>query len=267
MVKRSLIAVGLLVAALVAGCERPGASDASAATATPVPNGLQEQLRQYAVRELAKGKLVEVCNKLLDEKIDSTFGEMTVKVSGTERKLPGILVRHRYVCQENIPATKEGGEQWAVLALDAEFDLLRCVRTGPPHDIVFQSQQCGFKPQDPAFTFPPAEQVEMLWRADYAKALARLETSASKANPAEAWSSYKPLFVGDSCFQSDEGLLAAPWGNTRQPLKEASAVSADGKSMTNTATFADGEQGSVTYYRSESDCKAANRGSVTPQKS
>lgn len=187
---RFLLVSTTAVALLAYGCNNSSTTGQGAANpsqGTPSVGPQQSKLREYAIRDLHESKFstantkTGLCDKLLDEAYDFSFGVASPETMGGARALPAVVVRHHFTCVINATAQKERNEQWAILALDEEFETLRCIRTGPPAMIVDLYQECKFKPTDGKLPFPPPEQIEELWRPAYAKALEKLIPAKSAA--------------------------------------------------------------------------------------
>lgn len=197
------IGPAILATLVLAACfEREAVSPAPSSKAVDgkaMGSKAREVLQAQAIRDLHESKFSGaksqggLCDKVTDEQYVTTYGTASPDVMGTRRTLPAAIVRHHFTCVINAMATKDRYEQWVILALDSEFDTVRCLRTGPPHLIVGLYTECQFKADDGKSPFPPPQQVEEIWRKDYAQALAALDAAlppialaASIASPVPA---------------------------------------------------------------------------------
>jgi len=83
---------------------------------------------------------------------------------------------------------------------------------------------------------------------------------------ASSWENEKPLYIpidgGIECFKNEHGMLAAPWGNNGQIIKESQIISPDNKSMKLIGTYRDGTTATIDYYKDLDECiNALNKNS------
>lgn len=159
------------------------------------PINLHEQkLRKHAIQDLHDSKFSlakrdGLCDRIADEEFDFTFGTAAINVDGTEKRrmLPASVVRHGFTCVMNALAQKEREEQWNILALDDEFQVLRCIRTGPAQIVASLYVECAFQPAGGVPPkFPSPDRVDEPFRSKYTDLLARIRAQSSSPNPATA---------------------------------------------------------------------------------
>jgi len=82
--------------------------------------------------------------KLLDIKI----GTVT-KATESRKPLPAIIARADFVCVRNIEGSKTHMTNiWEVLAIDNEFNMVRCLKLSDEEDSVKEiAVECGFVPK------------------------------------------------------------------------------------------------------------------------
>ena len=170
----------------------------------------EQKLRKHAMEDLHQSKFSlakrdGLCDRIADEEFDFTFGTAAINVDGSEKRrtLPAAVVHHRFTCIMNALAQKESEEQWNILALDDEFQMLRCIRTGPAQIVASNYVECGFQPSDGSPPkFPPADRVDEPFRAKYSQLLAKIHgqgtqptevASSTSAAPKAALALYEQL--------------------------------------------------------------------------
>ncbi len=113
-----------------------------------------EKLKEYAIREIYESEYSYagpggICDKVEDARLsDVRIGTISrTRLTGElSAPIPAILARHDYVCVASAFAKKEREpNQWVILAVDKEFDVLRCIRTGPKDAVNAQAKACGFE--------------------------------------------------------------------------------------------------------------------------
>ena len=116
--------------------------------------GSGSDLKDAAMKELYESKYSlagpgGLCDKVEDAKLsDVRIGTISrTNITGDLQKpLPAIVARHDYVCVMSGFGKKEiQKDQWVILAIDKEFGIIRCLRTGPKEFIDKLIQSCGFK--------------------------------------------------------------------------------------------------------------------------
>lgn len=112
-------------------------------------------LREEALNQILKSKFSlasagGLCDKVEDAKLaDVQVGTIskTDLTGNLAKPLPAIVARHDYVCVMSAFGKKERQpDQWVILAVDSEFSMVRCLRTGPKQIIDQLKDDCGFKP-------------------------------------------------------------------------------------------------------------------------
>lgn len=86
-----------------------------------------------------------LCDKLEDIKLlDVKVGTVN-KATESRKPLPAIVARVDFVCVRNIEGSKTHIHMWEVLALDHEFDMVRCLKLSDEEDSVKKiAELCGF---------------------------------------------------------------------------------------------------------------------------
>jgi uncharacterized protein YecT (DUF1311 family) len=119
----------------------------------------ESKLKAEALRELYESKYSlagpgGLCDKVEDAKLaDITFGTMSdaYTVGKHANPLPAIVARHDYICVINHFGTKERQlNQWFILAIDKDFNQLRCLRTGRKEHIDVLIKECKFSSETQA---------------------------------------------------------------------------------------------------------------------
>lgn len=90
-----------------------------------------------------------LCDKVEEAKLaDVRIGTISkTDITGEFPKpLPAIVARHDFVCvMSGFGIKKKDPDQWVILAIDKEFGVVRCLRTGPKSVIDSLIQSCGFR--------------------------------------------------------------------------------------------------------------------------
>lgn len=116
--------------------------------------GSGSDLQDAAMKELYESKYSSagpggLCDKVEDAQLsDVRIGTIArTQITGDFPKpLPAIVARHDYVCvMSGFGRKKKQDDQWVILAIDKEFGVIRCLRTGPKEFIDNLIQSCGFK--------------------------------------------------------------------------------------------------------------------------
>ncbi len=165
---------------LVLGCvgcgEKSPTSDQSNSPQNIVKAGagkgsaIQSRLRDLAVEDLHKSKYSgaraeALCDTVSEEIYDPvSFGVIrnSPEVLGEQKPLPAVVMRHQYTCVNRTFATKDRQEQWVILALDDEFKMVRCLRTGPLSVVAQLANTCEFSSDSGKSPFPGAPDVATL---------------------------------------------------------------------------------------------------------
>ena len=113
--------------------------------------GIQGELKDHALRQLFESKYSLTkpggyCDHAeLPRLTDIQFGTISRSPVDLPHPIPAIIARHDFICVNDLLATKEANlDQWVILALDKEFNMVRCLRTGPRKFIDELIDQCQF---------------------------------------------------------------------------------------------------------------------------
>ena len=132
----------------------PGASEHSATSGRIATSDTRERLEAAALAEIYESKYStgkrdgglcdSVENARLENVVIGTISR-TVFTGDLAKPLPAILAQHDFVCVNRVMGSRTTDEdQWVILALDDEFEMIRCVRTGLKDTVHQLARQCGF---------------------------------------------------------------------------------------------------------------------------
>ena len=146
---------------------QPGSPQNIAKAGTGKESAVQSRLRDLAVEDLHKSKYSgaraeALCDTVSEETYDPvSYGVIrnSPEVLGDHKPLPAVVMRHQYTCVNRTFATKDKQEQWVILALDDEFKMVRCLRTGPLSVVAQLASTCAFSPDSGKSPFPGAPDV------------------------------------------------------------------------------------------------------------
>lgn len=230
----SLIAIGVLAANgykyISKRFSAPEAPSTSVSASNhPQASAHEQKLRKYAIQDLHQSKFSlakreGLCDRITDEEFDFTFGSATINVdgSGKARTLPSAVVRHRFTCAMNALAQKNQEEQWNILALDEEFETLRCIRTGSAEIVASNYVNCAFQPSDGiAPKFPPPDQVDERFRAKYSELLGKIRgegNTLSSSSPADVGGAEPASATVGGVLGSPSFALDEAYGSVRTKM-------------------------------------------------
>ena len=172
----------------------------------------QSRLRDLAIKDLHTGKYSgarpeALCDVVSDEVYAPISYGMThsaPEISGEGKPLPAIVMRHQYTCINRTFGTKEPQNQWVILALDDEFKMVRCLRTGPLFIVFGVANTCAFEPDGGKSPFPsPAEIANTAPEIMRAGILAQAQAKAATASVSNS----------PSTIPQVPGALVAPAGS------------------------------------------------------
>ena len=158
------------------------ASPSAGLVILPTQTKVNSEMYATAVKDLHESKFSiatksGLCDEITNEVFDmQSYGFIGKSGATGPRKLPALVMRHRFTCVISTLAKKEQNEQWVIISLDEEFKIFRCLRTGSIAIVLGVAQSCEFKADSGEFPFPPPEETEELWRKAY---VAQLKTLPS----------------------------------------------------------------------------------------
>lgn len=153
--------LGLLIVAIMVSdfVRTDGSSNSSEAmsttpTLTSQYSAVESSLRAQALKELHESKYSTAASGLCDGGVaNASLADVRIGTISTtdftgdlKTPLPAIVARHDYICISNVRGAREHiADQWVILAIDAEFNMVRCVRTGYKDAIDGLIEQCKFR--------------------------------------------------------------------------------------------------------------------------
>jgi hypothetical protein len=112
---------------------------------------VRARLEKAALQEIFDGGAGGLCDSVEEPHLDNiTIGTISREgVTGDLTKpLPAIMAQHDFVCVDRATGTRtQENDQWVIVAIDDDAQLIRCLRTGLKATVQQVAQECDFAAQ------------------------------------------------------------------------------------------------------------------------